>query len=545
MSQTQALQSRTDWRQVRVLLANALRLDVRAASATPGRKSRARASLLRISLVHATIGLGVAIGLDGNGLQPHLVATLTYAVAGFISALTIALEYGNILWAPTDVDVLSWRPIAAPTLFSYRALHILVYVGLLCVPLLLPGAIAAGWKRGFDAIPIGLAFLLGGYLSSVFGGLILLALYAGFMARLPTDRFHGLLFGVQVVFVIALLMGQFALGPVFDNLDFGSRGALQAWARFTPPGWFASLPESASMGPSRAGHLGLLVGLGGLALAWLSCVRVLASGFVQVSERWSDSQGDRVRGPHALERLAARFMTRDAAARMGFEFLQAQLRGDRQLRLSMLVFAMIPIGVTISGYLRGRLSDPYAEPQGIPPDVYCMTIGYWILAFFGVALHALSNSPSWKAGWIYYVAPVRDLGPLLRGICAGLVFKVLFPTLLAQAVCLWFFWRNPVHVALHLGPPLAWIPLVIAVRMLRRTEPPFSMPPVRATRLGYFFDGLVIFSALMVLVLLHRHLVSSPARLVVVSLCGASVGCLLLWLVQRHRQPVRAYAFEG
>jgi len=545
MSRAGLLQSGTDWRQVRLLLANALRLDARAASASPGQRSRARASLLRASSVHAIIGLGMVLSLQGNGLEPHLVATLTYAVAGFISALTIALEYGNILWAPTDVDVLSWRPIASPTLFSYRALHILVYVGLLCVPLLLPGAICAGWKRGVDAVPIGLAFVVGGYLSCMLGGLILLALYAGFMARLPTDRFHGLLFGVQVFFVLALLFGQFVLGPVFDNLDFASREALQTRARFTPPGWFASLPELVSAGPRRAGLLALLVGCCSLALAWLSSVRILATPFVQASERLRDAEGDRVAGPSALERHAARLMTRSAGARMGFEFLQAQLRGDRQLRLSLLVCVLIPFGATISGQLRGRLSDPYAEPLGIPADVYSMTLGYLTLAFFGLSLHGLSNSASWKAGWVYYVAPVRDLGPFVRGISAGLAYVVLLPAVLAQAVCLWVFWRNPLHVALHLGPPLAWIPLVIAVWMLRRKEPPFSLPPVRTHRAGTFFDGLVIFSVLLLLVLLHRHLVSSPARLVAISLCGALAGCLFLWLVQRRSQPVRAYAFEG
>jgi hypothetical protein len=81
--------------------------------------------------------------------------------------------------------------------------------------------------------------------------------------------------------------------------------------------------------------------------------------------------------------------------------------------------------------------------------------------------------------------------------------------------------------------------------MLRQTEPPFSVPPVRNARVGQYFDGLLTLAALMMLVLLHRYLVTSPAQLVAVSLGAASVGCLLLWLVQRRRQPVRAYAFEG
>ena len=497
-------------------------------------------------VIYAGLGLQVAFGLDGLGLQPNLFASILYVITGGFALLTIVLEFGDMLWAPADTDILLWRPIAPPTLFAYRALHVLLYVALLTLPFLIPAAVIAALQSGRFSIPIALAFLAGGYLSNVFGALVLLALYAALLRRLPAARFHSLMFSLQVGFVIVLILGQYSFGPLIENLDFTTRDIAQARMRFLPVAWFASLPEMAASGPSRIALGSLLLGCCALALAWLASVRVLAAGFQEVVVRVRHEEGDRAAAePSVLDRAAIRLMTRTPAERAGFEFLLAQLRGDRQLRLRMFTLLLLPTMLTVVTWLKGRLGDPFFAAPGTPPDPMSLVAGYFLLFFLTSETLALPHSPHWRAGWIFHVAPTRNFDAIQRGVYSAFVYAVFLPAIFLQVVCLSVAWRNALHVALELGPPVAALPLAAAITLLRRPKPPFSIPPVRSARIGSFAEAFVLLAPIAVLFYLHLQMVSSPARLALLSLCSGSIGLLMLWLLQRRRGPLLSHAFEG
>ncbi len=535
-----------DWRQVRLLLANALRVDARAASpGQRGRKMRGRLPLVLSVIIQFGLGLQVALALEGRGLHSNTYAAILFGISGTLALLSIVLEFGDMLWAPADTDILLWRPIAPPTLFAYRAFHVLLYVALLTIPFLVPAAVVAALRPEGFSFPIAVAFVAGGYLSNVFGTLVLLALYAALLRRLPAGRFHAMMFALQIAFVVVLIMGQYSLAPLLEKLDFTTRDAIQARIRFAPVAWFASLPEMAAAGPNRIALGSWVLGCCAVAFAWLASVRVLAAGFQNVVVQVRQEEGDRVGAPPALDRAAARLMTRSPTERAGFEFLLAQLRGDRQFRLRMFMVLLIPTALTVMTWLRGRLSDPFAAPAGTPPDPVALMAGYFLLFILTAETLTLPYSPNWKAGWIFHVAPTRNLDSIQRGVYAALVYAVFLPAILLQVVCLSLAWRNAYHVALGLGPPIAALPLAAAITLLRRPKPPLSVPPVRVARVGIYAEVFMLLAPIVVFFCLHLYLLSSPARLGLLSLCCGSVGFLMLWLLQHRRGHVLSHAFEG
>jgi len=249
--------------------------------------------------------------------------------------------------------------------------------------------------------------------------------------------------------------------------------------------------------------------------------------------------------PPVMERIAARLMTRVRAERAGFEFVTAQLRGDRQLRLRVLTGLILPTLLTVATWLRGRLNDPFAAPPGTPADPLVISVGYFTLFFLTSGMLTLRFSPQWKAGYIFYVAPVRNFDAIQRGAYSALVYAMYAPAILLQVACLTIAWRNPMHVALGLGPPLAALPLSAAITLLYRSRPPFSISPAGMSRAGSYAEASMLLAPMVVLYALHLHMLSSPARLGLLSLCCGSAGLCMLWLLQRRRDPVPSHAFEG
>lgn len=535
-----------DWRQVRVLLGNALRVDLRAgARGFGGRKFRGRLPLIWSAVFYLLIGMQVAFTLDTIDLQPNLFAAIVFMITGGIALLTFVVEFSDLLWAPAESDLLLWRPIAPPTLLAYRALHVFVYVAVLSLPLLVPGALCAAFQPEKFSAGVAIGFLAGGYLANVFGTLILLVVYAAILRRLPTARFQTILFGLQVLFAVVILLSQYVIKPVIENFDFTTREAMQAGIRFVPAAWFASLPEIAAAGPSRVALGSLLLALGLLALAWILSVRVLATGFQDAVVRIRAPEDERVAAePPLLDRIAARLMTRAAAERAGFEFVMAQLRGDRSLRLKIVVGLLIPTVLTIATWAHGRLSDPFTVPPGMPLDPWAILVGYFTVYCLTAGMLTLSYSPQWKAGYIYYIAPARNHDAIQRGAYAALVYSTYLPAILLQVVCLAIAWRSASHVVFVLGPALATLPLAAAITLLRRPRPPLSVSPASRSRVGNAAEGFLLLLPVTLCFALHLQMASSPANLGLLSLCSVVAGTSMLWL-QRRRNPVLSSAFEA
>jgi hypothetical protein len=70
----------------------------------------------RLLLLHVCIGVSLATGAISD-LPLFLRCTTYFMVAAFFVAFHVLVEYQQILFSTTDLDVLFWRPIGSRTLF--------------------------------------------------------------------------------------------------------------------------------------------------------------------------------------------------------------------------------------------------------------------------------------------------------------------------------------------------------------------------------------------------------------------------------------------
>jgi hypothetical protein len=286
------------------------------------------------------------------------------------------------------------------------------------------------------------------------------------LRRLPPEKFHRVLSAVQLAFMVGFVVATQMLVPAIVQLEAVSRTSM--WWYWIPGTWFASLPALAAGADVRAQIVPLVLGAGALTTLAAIGVRSLAPRYTTDVEAARIAGHDAPVVPSRWSRFDARLASLLGGAplrRAGFEFLLAQFEGDRRMRMQLFAFLGVPIGMVVAGLLGTRGFDPYGNAPPVPlPGAFAewgstrgltllYTAAYMLAFFLASTSRSLCETPSWRAGWVFYAAPVARYDRFYAGLIAGLAYRVMLPALLLHALLLLIVWRAPVHVAAHLALP--------------------------------------------------------------------------------------------
>lgn len=540
---------RVDRRQVAALLRLAWRLDLRSQGAirSHGRRRLPYPFLVTLGF-YLFLGVSLGAGLGGAGIPLRIFATCMYAAAGILVAGNILLEYQEILFAPADGDVLFWRPIESRTLFVAKLLHLLGYVSLLSLALLAAPAVFAA--LGADRLGVLGAFAVAGFGSNLLVAAATILLYAALLRRTAPERFQDVLAYAQLGFMILLFVGYQGLPPIVQRMQQG--GMLPgAWLAALPPRWFAALPEAAALGWSP-GRLGLAaLGILSLGAAGGLAVGRLAPRYEETVERAVSSSpaGPGRRSLAArLQSLAGGIVAREPVRRAGYDFLLANLQGDRKTKVALLSSVALPLAFLAYAFLSGRSQDPYAAAGAAPvQEQVPLYSAVYMLAMLGVSLvRLLPQSSHWRAGWIFHAAPLRRFDMFYSGVLWGLAYGILLPCISAMALALLVAWRDPLHVAAHLAPPVGVCLVVVAIPAFFGVEPPFSCEPQRHGRAAEIVLGLVVTTPVWIVGIAHFLLRRHPGLLIAAGVLLVLVAAALWRLASaRLRGALLRRAFDA
>lgn len=530
---------RIRWRQVATLLRVAMRMDLRSQGTlrTHGRRRLPYPFFLTLGF-YLILSISMSAGLAAAGAPTYLFATAIFAAAGVLVIGNIILEYQEILLAPADGDVLFWRPIDSRTLFVGKLLHLLVYVFLLGLPLLVvPAMIAAGMAHRFSVF---WAFGAAGVASNLMAAAVTILLYALLLRRVSAERFQDVLAYAQLAFMMVLFLGYQSLTPILQRLRLGEGQPERLFLLALPARWFAALPEAASTSWS-ATTIGLFAG-GTMALGavgWFAVGRLAPRYEDAIVQVQSASPGRAPRSVSArLQSVVARSMSRNPLRRAGFDFLLANLQGDRKIKVTLLSSVALPLAFLAYAFLSGETSDPYARPAAAsasPTGPFHLYFAVYMMGMLAVSLiRVVPRSGSWRAGWLFYAAPLRRFDDFYSGVLWGLFYGILLPCASVIAMALLFAWRDPMHVAAHIAPPVGVCLLVFPISALFGVDPPFSCEPQRHARFSEFIVSLLITLPVWVVGVAHYLLRQRPGLLVGVGAAFTLVA-VLVWRIASLR----------
>jgi hypothetical protein len=170
-----------------------------------------------------------------------------------------------------------------------------------------------------------------------------------------------------------------------------------------------------------------------------------------------------------------------------------------------------------------------------------------MLALFALAMsRGLQSSPSWRAAWVFFVAPVQRFDIFYSGLMWGVAFGLVLPAVTLLAVVLLVTWRDPYHVLAHLALPtgLAFVAFPLMLRL--DAHIPFAREPVRHERSRDLLLSSLVLAPVGLVAAAHHALRHYPGACVVL---GGALGVLGIacWLGvgRRFRTLPHTRAFDG
>ena len=540
--------------QLWTLLRMALTLDCRAGGPFRGRLSRAQLAFGLTLFLYFCFGGILATGAV-SGLPLFLRITTNLAVAGVFIAFNVLAESQSILLAPTDIDVVYWRPIGARTLFLARLLHIGINVCVLTAVLLAAPAIEVAASVPARRALVWLGFGIAGLLHALTIASLVVVVYAALLRTVARERFHDALVWVQIGMAVLVLVVYQGLDPMLERVD-PRAAAVPGWVHLAPAAWFAHLPAAWSGVSSEAQPIIFLAGLGLLVASAVPAGRRLAPSYAMDLVEALAVEGSRPVPPAAspasrwrqlggLPRaLATASLGGDPLRRAGFDFVLAHLRGDRRLRLSLIPVLAMPVvyvgfGLSASGgwdpYSNESNTTTFADRRAV---VALFGAGYLFVMLAVVTVRSLASSPEWRAAWVFFAAPTRRFDAFQGGVLCGAFYGLLLPALILVLVPLCVVWRDPVHAMAHIAVPLGVALLSAAVVLVGDAAVPFAREPLRHERAFSWVAGFLVLVPLVILARAHYALRTHPSLLLLAGLVASVIAAICLRLARQRLQEL-------
>ena len=535
--------------QLGALLQVALSVDWRGGGPFRGRVSRAELAFAVTLFFYFCFGAMLATGAVSE--LPLLLRLATYfTLAGVFLAFNLLAASQQLLLAPTDIDVLYWRPIGDRTLFFARVLHLLVDACVLSAALLAAPLVAVVVTVPERRLVVGLAFGAAALLNTVAAVSIVVVAYTTLLRTVARERFHDAVVWLQVVMSLLVVVVYLGLDPVLEAFDLRA-AALPPWAQLLPAVSFAQLPAALG-GALEARWSFFCAGLGALVVWATVAGRLLSPRYAMdlVEALAADAArpvataASSSRRRFSLSRFLLAGAGSDPMRRAGFDFLLAHLRHDRRLRLSLLPSLAIPVVYVGFGLFTSGGWDPYSSESTATTSVSLRAA----MALFGAAwlfvalavltLRSLASSPSWRAAWIFFAAPTRRFDAFYLGVLAAAYYGLLLPALLSVLVPLLLVWRDPVHALVHLALPSGVATLGIAILLAVDPAIPFAREPVRHERSFHWLAALLVLLPVGLLARLQYHLREHPFLLLLAGVLAGLAGALGILLVRTRLQTL-------
>jgi ABC-2 type transport system permease protein len=495
-----------DKQQLKTLLRVGLRNDLRSMTTRFGgaRRSPFRIPPVAVMLVFAlvfSIFLGAVVD-KANDLFLGIFFMLGMQM--MIIAITILLEFSNLILSPEDFPILAPHPVNSRTFFTAKVLHMVIYVTLLVVVLgLFPSVMAAIAYKNILLFPLTFAAVWGSGMASA----LFFAVFYTLMLRVANrERMHRYLSYLQLVLLFVLYGGYQFLPTVGQQiLDWTKSSVDRVYLYLTPPGWFASWPSFLAGNVSAAQVWAASAGFVCLVVLYFTAITKLSFGYAKTLNETVEQQQEKteVRArPGILSRLMN--LVSSSEDRVVWQLMRKQFKYDNRYKLSLLMIFPLTLLYIYMGLKDGKvLIDPFAVVVSLPRSDSSFIV-YMALAFvpFMVVTNS-SYSASWQAAWVYFASPADRT----RLVIATNRFAIIFfciPYLLFLGGLMAYFFGNILHAVLHCI--VLFLLLLALVGMISLLTPrlPFSMQQKSGQRMGsmmlaMFIPMMAVMAAMTVL----------------------------------------------
>jgi len=481
-------ESRIDRRQLRALLLAAWKTDLRGSGnpvAPSGDGSRKIPPVLAVMALKLFIGLGLG-AMVFIVREPFTAAFLVFSTMTVFLAITVLLEFSNLILRPDEHLIIAALPVGSKTFFAAKMIHLLAYVNVLGSLICLPPAITSAVANRNPLLLPG--FLIAGVLAATAMGLSFVLLYALLLRIVDREAMQRVLGYANLALTLVVYLGYFVAPMMLGGYPLSAIPRLSpGWIYLAPPAWFAAVVKL------LAGEAAP-VDIGASLFALVLIAVVFRAAMSKLSLEYAETLFDTIGRDEPLRKRGgsgrdSRLLSLVAASedRAVWMLIRKQFKYDNRFKTSILsILPLTAIYVFLAVLEGGVAPDPFLAPPG---DA---AAGGYFLLYIAAALFPYMitfgtvNSDSYRSAWVFYASPADRTRIILSPARYALVWFCLPFTLLLAGIFTWYF-GSALHAVLHCL--VIYAILVIQTRMLTLMYPriPFSQPPKTGQRTLYIF----------------------------------------------------------
>jgi len=474
---TDLSESKVDLLQLKTLLRTAWKTDLRN-SGNPmnpsANRSRGLPPLLAVMMVKLFIGIGLAV-LTFFIRDPFMSSFLVVSTMVVFLAMTVMLEFSNLILNPEDYKIMAVQPVSSKTFFAAKVIHLLAYVNTLAFLLYFPSAVTgAAANSNILLFP---AFIAAGVLSASAIGLSFVLVYTLLLRIASREVMLRVLGYFNMTFTLMVYLGYFIAPKMLGKESLLLvREFKSGWIYLAPPAWFAAIvqlfTDQASAKDLGAAILALIV----LYAVYRTGVSRLSLGYAQtlaeIVEQKESKKNKRRKGVFSG---IFRAVT-SGEDRAVWTLIRKQFKYDNRFKMSILgIIPLMAIYVFIGISEGETVPDPFLASLGDGRTggnylLYIAAAMFPYMITFGTV-----NSDSYRSAWVFYISPADRTRIILSSARFALVWFCLPFTLVLTGVFTWYF-RNPVHAVLHCLVVYLILTVQTKIMVLLYPRIPFSQP---------------------------------------------------------------------
>jgi hypothetical protein len=451
-------------------------------------------------------GMLVVLGLTGlmslfMGLVflqvPDFFSGLVISASGimFLIGLQILMDFGNIVIAPDDYNIIAPKPVNSKTFYYSKLCHLAAYITMLSLTASIIPAIFAYVRFGVWWHVIVLIFDF--WLSVLFMSILMMIAYSLVLKSVDRRRLERMLGYMQTVMVLfvtlswVMLMTNMSGDDEFAHLDV--MGFILGNIKYFPAYWFAApvimLVEGWSMSNflwSLPGY-GILLVLTPIALSYLSISYAESIGRAEWTKSRTEIKVERKSQSSWLNKI----LTQEDKAILALT--QANFKHDIKFRLGILSAIWIPIMYLLLGLVLfggGEMSDLFAlekSKANLLHLLFAMAMGF--LPF--LIGSAMVGSKDWQASWVYFSIPV-DRMKLVNAVSHLVMIVSIIPLAVLEFAIYAILVGNLLHAFLHSINLIAYGFCALAFLNLLVVELPFSAKTASGGLIGSVMGPFMI-----------------------------------------------------
>lgn len=479
MNNRKHISHKIDMHQFRVLYKTGLKLDWRGANNPfvgygSGKQNKNVPGMLVVLGLTGLMSLFMGVVFLRT---PDFFSGLVISATGImlLIGLQILMDFGNIVVAPDDYNIIAPKPVNSITFYFSKLCHLVTYITVLSLAASIIPATFAFVRFGvWWHIPV---LFFDFWLSVSFMSILMMIAYTLVLKSVDRRRLERMLGYTQTVMVLLVSLSWVTLITNLGNNEKSNidlLGILLENLKYFPAYWFAApfvmLIEGWTMSNflwSMPGY-GMLLILTPIALSYLSISYAESIGRAE----WTKSGTDTKRRKKSQNGLLNKILTKEDKAILALT--RANFKHDVKFRLGMLSAVLIPIMYLLLGLVMygGEVSDLLAierSKANLLHMLFSMAMGF--LPF--LIGSAMVGSKDWQASWVFFSIPV-DRMKLVNSVSHLVMLVSIIPLAILEFVIYTVLVGNPLHAFLHCINLMVFGLCALAFLNLIVVELPFS-----------------------------------------------------------------------